>query len=164
MSETAAAGPARTPRWAPPLGALVFVAVAILLQRLAAPADGWFAAQGAFAFLGVAFDFVMIFLAAFITATPFLRRFRGDLALRRRLTRAFCIGYWIWQALSFLLVARLLGFAQVTMGLGVFALLEAAVGALVILGAVALRDRLIQRPPLRREETAPVADPAGEPI
>ena len=157
MSEAAKTAP----RWMAPLGGVLFLVLALLFQFLAQPADGWFSRLGVFAFLGVVFDFLMIFLAAFIAATPFLHRFGEDPAFRRNLTRGFCVAYWIWQALSFALLAKMLDFAPVMAGFAVFALCEAAMGAVTILAAVYLRGRLfafarrmrLQAPPPRPKLT-----------
>ena len=147
----------QAPRWVWLVSGLLFLAVAVLLQRLAALTDGWFAGLGAFAFMGMTFDMLMIFLAAFLAATPFFYWVGCGPEVRRRLTRAFVIAYGLWTAFSFLLVANMLQFAPVVLGLAGFALAEAALGAVLIFLAVFLSARLFERVLHRRDEAAAIS-------
>ena len=149
------------PRWVAPIGGLLFVVLFLLAQF---PADAWFGQLGAYAFLGVLFDLFVIFLAAFVAAMPLLRSYGRDPGLRRRLTRAFCISYWLVLGVSFMLVASMPNVGPFLTRLAIFGLIKAAIGALLILGAVALCTRLAKRIPSRRARLSPKTELPGKPI
>jgi hypothetical protein len=143
----------QAPRWIGPVGGLLFFLAALLLQFLAGLADGWFTRLGAFAFTGMLFDMLMIFLAAFAAASPFVYRIGCGPAVRRRLIRAFVVAYGLWTAFSFLVVVNRYQFAPVLLGLVVFSLVEVATGAVLILLAVYLCTRLLEPVHARRLQT-----------
>ena len=129
---------------------LLFVMAAVVFQWVASLSDGWFARLGVFAFTGVLRDLGMIFLAAFSSAAIFMRWFGHAQAMRRRLGLAYMIAFTIWTALSFLLIANMLRFAPVTLGLGGFALGEAVLGSALVFAAVVVCGRLFERNHARR--------------
>ncbi len=147
------------PKWAWLTSCALFLIGAIVFQRVAALADGWFARLGTFAFTGILLDLGMVFLASFMACSMFLRRYGHERAVRRRLAVAYAVTFAVWTALSFLLIANMLGFAPVTLGLGGFALAEALLGAGIVVAAVLLRGRLFERNISRRVAVAQVMTP-----
>ena len=132
-------------RWSWLISSLLFLAAAITFQRVVALSDAWFVSLGRWAFTGLVFDMLAVFLAAFLAATVFMRRFGQDKARVRRLAFAYAATYAGWNLLSFLLVASLLHFAPVVWGLGGFALGEAAFGCFLVWAGVVARAYLIDR-------------------
>ncbi len=137
-------------KWAWLTSCLLFLIGAIVFQRVSALADGWFARLGAFAWTGILLDMLMIFLAGFMACAMFLRRYGHERAMVKRLGIAYAVTFAIWTGLSFLLVANMLGFAPVTLGLGGFAVVEALIGAAIVIAAVSLRGRLFEHNVSRR--------------
>jgi hypothetical protein len=138
------------PKWAWFNASMVFLIVALVLQRLGSVTDTWFAKLGVFAFTGLVFDLGLVFVAAMIGAGLFMRRYGPDQRVRRKMTQAYAITFGIWLALSFLLTASLWNWAPVVWAFGALSLGEAAVGALAIWGAVVLCGRLFERNNARR--------------
>ncbi len=145
------------PKWVWVSSCGLFLVAAVAFQRIAALADAWFAGLGAFAFTGILLDLFMIFMAAWLSATLFLRKFGYDAEVRRRLGFAYVLTFLIWTAFSFLLVANLMKFAPVLLGLSLFTLAEAVIGSIAIYAAVLLRGRLFQRNVSRRAVAAGVS-------
>jgi len=136
---------------------LAFLVLAIGFQRAVELTDTWLARFGFANYLGLVLDALATFLAAWVAGSMFMRFNGYDMTMRRKIGMAYAVTFVIWTALSSLLIANMLHFAPVTLGLAGLAVIEAAIGALLVIAAIRLRGRLFDHNFSRRAAAAGVS-------